>query len=296
VAAIVAISLPLMMTYHEDWDYVAPHSGRRSVSSFLEGSKSNSSQLPTPTASTRRRRKSSGSTPALNWYHHYNVRISYGLWHICVKGLPTLENKHVVKWQNASVPYYTATRGDCWDDYCCEATKDYANFGNLAWNFPVSPEHRDDWIEDREREKKPVYMQPGSADFLGHMAGWYDNIVTVQCLYVSATVVLFIASCSAGAVYHSPQAGFVSSFLHFSAGVLFLAAGSYTVDKIKRPDDMHWNFTFVWTWIAWLFTWITAALSAMAAMEAGKDDHDSERQPLGSSKQHGYSAAKTGSA
>jgi len=128
------------------------------------------------------------------------------------------------------------------------------------------------------------------------MAGWYDNIATVQCLYVSAIVVLFVASCSAGAVYHSPQAGFASSFLHFSAGMLFLAAGCYTVDKIKRPDDMNWNFTFVWTWIAWLFTWITAALSAVAAMEAGKDSDDSEREPLGSSTQQGYSAAKTGSA
>jgi len=306
-AAVIAISLPLLMTYHHEFDYYGHHPAHKD-----------------------------------RWVYHHNVRISYGLWHICVKGLPHLDLDHPVhvdvhpktstshgstrrsdsrrrrRTSSAStsnhtvtVDYYPVVRAGCWDDYCCEETKHYGRFDSLAWNFPTFDEPSDTttWngqnvtqssLDDIKQFLKDhpsqALVEPGTYWSVANFAGWYDDIVTVQWLYVSATAVLFLASCSAGAVYHSPQAGFVSCFLHFSAGVLFLAAGSYTVDKIKRPDEMNWNFTFAWLWIAWILTWIIAVLSAMAALEAGKDGDEHEREPLGDSKQRSYEAAETGSA
>merc|ERR1712224_676478 len=72
--------------------------------------------------------------------------------------------------------------------------------------------------------------------------------------------------------------GYASALMHFLAGLLFVATGSYIVDKIDYPDDWSWDFSFIMVWLAWLLCWLTTVLNVCGAIAMGRESKGSEHE------------------
>jgi len=195
------------------------------------------------------------SLPLIAEYDKGDTEIKFGLWHVCYKHVPvsgTITNPH-----NNKTDVWHKFWGEV-DEWSCIDTDELDTVG-----ASIAPKGSSASIQSTAL---------GIFD-LDKGEEMYDIIVRLQWLNVCAIVSLWLAGCCGGAVYKHYQAGYASALMHFLAGLLFLATGSYIVDKIDYPDDWSWDFSFIMVWLAWLLCWLTAVLNVCGAIAMGRDSH-----------------------
>lgn len=92
-------------------------------------------------------------------------------------------------------------------------------------------------------------------------------------LYVWTFILSFFALCANGGGMMMPMLNYVAAVLHILTGFFAMVTFSYFAAKNYDPNDAQTlSYSFAILVIFWLVSWLTAGLSAMAAMNAGQGD------------------------
>merc|ERR1711998_171223 len=92
-------------------------------------------------------------------------------------------------------------------------------------------------------------------------------------LYTFTFLLSFLALCANGGGMVMPMLNYVAAVLHILTGFFAMVTFAYFAAKNYDPSDSYTlSYSFAILVIFWLVAWLTAGLSAMAAMNAGKDE------------------------
>lgn len=92
-------------------------------------------------------------------------------------------------------------------------------------------------------------------------------------LYTWTFLLSFFALCANGGGMVMPMLNYVAAVLHVLTGFFAMVTFAYFAAKNYDPNDSYTlSYSFAILVIFWLVAWLTAGLSAMAAMNAGKDE------------------------
>jgi len=138
------------------------------------------------------------------------------------------------------------------------------------WKVCVKLSGSDDWQCTDYPDDTPIPFAKIDDD------GGSPKIGTLQGLYVSAVVVLFLGNCFAFGGYtgNAKIACQLSALFSGIASILFLSTAIWVTCRTSVPEPFGWNYTYVYLWIGWLLCNGSAGSSMRAAKDCDKDTPD----------------------
>jgi len=143
------------------------------------------------------------------------------------------------------------------------------------WKQCVKPSGSDDWTCEDVADGASLPFAKVDDD------GGTPKMETLQGLYVSAVVLLFLSNCCAFGGYTSNAkiACQISGLFSGIASILFLSTAIWVTCRTSVPEPAGWNYTYVYLWIGWLLCNGSAGSSLKAAKDCDQDTPDAPHEP-----------------
>lgn len=143
------------------------------------------------------------------------------------------------------------------------------------WKQCVKPSGSDDWTCEDFADGASLPFAKVDDD------GGTPKMETLQGLYVSAVVLLFLGNCCAFGGYTSNAkiACQISGLFSGIASILFLSTAIWVTCRTSVPEPAGWNYTYVYLWIGWLLCNGSAGSSLKAAKDCDQDTPDAPHEP-----------------